>query len=58
MKKQSQPATSTWAEAAEAASAAARQSAAEAADWVEENPVTASVAAGAIGIGIGYLLFG
>lgn len=50
-------ATATWAEASAAVSAAARQSAADAADWVRENPQTAAAAAAVVGVGIGYLLF-
>lgn len=58
MKKQSQPQPATWAEAAEATSAAARQTAADVADWATENPTTAAAAAAVVGVGIGYLLFG
>lgn len=51
-------ATSTWGDVWEAATAASQQTAENAADWVRENPKTAATAAVAVGVGIGYLLFG
>lgn len=51
-------ATATWSDVWGAADAAARQTAADAADWVAENPKTAAATAVAVGVGIGYLLFG
>lgn len=51
-------ATATWSDVWGAADAAARQTAADAADWVRENPQTAAAAAAVVGVGIGYLLFG
>ena len=48
----------TWGDVWDVASAATSQTAAEAADWVSENPKTAAVTAVAVGVGIGYLLFG
>jgi ElaB/YqjD/DUF883 family membrane-anchored ribosome-binding protein len=50
--------TTTWADVWTVADAAARQTAADAADWVTENPKTAAATAVAVGVGIGYLLFG
>ena len=50
--------TSTWGDVWDKAYAASEATAADAADWVKENPKTAAVAAVAVGVGIGYLLFG
>jgi len=51
-------ATATWSDVWEAATAATEVTAANAADWVTENPKTAAATAVAVGVGIGYLLFG
>lgn len=48
----------TWGDVWDAAFAASEVTAAEAADWVEENPKTTAATALAVGVGIGYLLFG
>lgn len=47
----------TWADVWDAATAATEVTAADVADWVEENPTTAAATALAVGVGIGYLLF-
>ena len=48
----------TWGDVWDKAYAASEVTAAEAADWVRENPKTAAATAVAVGVGIGYLFFG
>lgn len=48
----------TWGDVWDKAYAASEVTAADAAEWVRENPKTAVTAAVAVGIGVGYLLFG
>ena len=55
---QPQPQPAAWSDVWDAATAATSQTASDTKDWVRENPATAATAAVAVGVGIGYLLFG